>query len=72
VDELDLRLRSVTYSLFVELGRAPTATEVAGTAGLTGEAVLAGWQRLHGQHALVLNPATAEIRMAYPFSAAFA
>ncbi len=28
-----------------------------------------GWRRLHGAHALVLNPATAEIRMANPFSA---
>jgi hypothetical protein len=31
--------------------------------------VIAGWRRLHDQHALVLNPATAEIRMANPFSA---
>ncbi len=28
-----------------------------------------GWRRLHEAHALVLNPATAEIRMANPFSA---
>ena len=69
MDELDLRLRSLTYSLFVEFGRAPTASEVVDNGGLTGEEVLAGWQRLHEQHALVLNPATAEIRMANPFSA---
>ena len=31
--------------------------------------VPASWQRLHDQHALVLNRATAEIRMANPFSA---
>lgn len=28
-----------------------------------------GWRRLHVEHALVLNPATDEIRMANPFSA---
>jgi len=69
VDGLDLRLRSLTYGLFVELGRAPTADEVADGCGLTSEEVVAGWQRLHEQHALVLNPTTAELRMANPFSA---
>ena len=29
----------------------------------------AGWSQLHDAHALVLNPATAELRMANPFSA---
>ena len=69
MDEHDLALRSVTYGLFVELGRAPTASEVAGSADLTEADVVSGWQRLHEQHALVLNPGTAEIRMANPFSA---
>jgi hypothetical protein len=31
--------------------------------------VLEGWRQLHEAHALVLNPATDEIRMANPFSA---
>jgi hypothetical protein len=48
----------------VELGRAPTAREV----GDEGQ-VRAGWRALHAAHALVLNPATDEIRMANPFSA---
>jgi hypothetical protein len=69
MDERDLRLRTVTYSLFVDLGRAPTSSEVADASRLTPEEVLAGWRQLHDQHALVLNPATAEIRMANPFSA---
>ena len=30
---------------------------------------MSGWRRLHEQHAIVLDPATAEIRMANPFSA---
>ena len=67
--ERDLRLRALTYGLFVELGRAPTAVEVAGLGDTTPEEVIAGWRSLHEQHALVLNPATAEIRMANPFSA---
>lgn len=55
--------------MFVDLGRAPTAREVALAANLDGTEVVNGWQRLHEAHALVLNPATAEIRMANPFSA---
>ena len=69
MDEQDRSLRSVTYGLFVELGRAPTASEVADAAGLAEADVASGWQRLHEQHALVLDSATAEIRMANPFSA---
>jgi hypothetical protein len=48
----------------VELGRAPAAEELGDE-----DEVRAGWRRLHNAHALVLNPATAEIRMANPFSA---
>jgi hypothetical protein len=69
VDEEDLRLRSLTYGLFVERGRAPTAGEVAADADLTADEVISAWHRLHDQHAIVLNPATDEIRMANPFSA---
>jgi hypothetical protein len=69
MEERDLGLRSATYGLFVSLGRAPSASEVAASLGLTPAEVSSGWQRLHDQHALVLNPATVEIRMANPFSA---
>ena len=68
MDDLDLSLRATTYRLFVELGRAPTASEVAVSGDLTEADVVCGWQRLHEQHALVLDSATAEIRMANPFS----
>jgi hypothetical protein len=48
----------------VELGRAPAPRELGDETE-----VRAGWRRLHEAHALVLNPATDEIRMANPFSA---
>lgn len=69
VDERDLRLRELTYQLFVDRGRAPTLDEAASAAGFTRAELEAGWRRLHEAHALVLNPATTEIRMANPFSA---
>jgi hypothetical protein len=65
----DLRLRNRTYGLFVTLGRAPSAEEVAASVGAPVEAVRAGWRRLHDAHALVLDTTSAEIRMANPFSA---
>ena len=69
MEERDLDLRALTYRLFVELGRAPTASEVAGSGELGESEVVSGWRRLHDQHAIVLDPATAAIRMANPFSA---
>src|SRR5438067_2584215 len=65
MDELDIQIRRRTYARFVELGRAPRADEL----GLAREEVEASWLRLHDAHALVLNPATTELRMANPFSA---
>lgn len=64
-----IELRNVTYGMFVELGRAPTADEVANAAGLSSAEVEAIWRDLHHAHALVLNPAATEIRMVNPFSA---
>ncbi len=69
MDDGDLRLRALTYSRFVELGRAPTVSEIAEAAGVSAAEAVAGWRRLHDAHALVLDPATDEIRMANPFSA---
>ncbi|MHB8642270.1 MAG: organomercurial lyase [Gaiellaceae bacterium] len=59
----DIDVRRTTYALLVELGRAPRADEVGDEDG-----VRAAWKRLHEAHALVLNPATAELRMLNPFS----
>jgi hypothetical protein len=69
VDDRDLELRNRTYSLFVELGRAPSANEVAVAASSSRADVEAAWRRLHDAHALVLNAGTGELRMANPFSA---
>jgi hypothetical protein len=65
----DLDLRNATYRLLVERGRAPSADEIGHALGVASEQVLSGWRRLHDQHALVLNAAGSQIRMANPFSA---
>jgi hypothetical protein len=62
--EVELELRRETYAFFVEHGRAPLAAELGDPEG-----VVAGWRRLHDEHAVVLNPATDELRMLNPFSA---
>jgi hypothetical protein len=69
VNERELELRTSTYEMFVELGRAPTVVEVAHACDLAEADVVNGWRRLHEQHALVLDAATEQIRMANPFSA---
>jgi hypothetical protein len=69
MDLVDIVLRNATYSMFVEYGRAPTASEVADRLHLDRDGVVVGWRRLHEAHALVLDPNTDEIRMANPFSA---
>jgi hypothetical protein len=61
-------VRNRTYALFVELGRAPRAHEVAPAVALSAPRVAASWRRLHDEHALVLGGSD-EIRMAAPFSA---
>jgi Alkylmercury lyase len=69
MNEDDRGLRNLTYARFVELGRAPAAAEIAAAAGLGRADVAVGWERLHAEHALVLDRETGEIRMANPFSA---
>ena len=68
VNEGDLRIRNATYRMFVELGRAPRAEEVASAEATTVSEVQSAWWRLHEAHALVLF-ANGQIRMANPFSA---
>jgi hypothetical protein len=68
INDDDLRLRNSTYRLFVDLGRAPRADEVAEVERSTRTEVESGWRRLHEAHALVLHPGGG-LRMANPFSA---
>ena len=68
MNEDDLALRNLTYARFVDLGRAPTTAEVAAAGGRDRAEVTAGWERLHAEHALVLDVATGGIRMANTFS----
>lgn len=68
MDDRDVELRNATFRLFVQLGRAPTADEVAAAVGAAAGDVREAWQRLHDAHALVLDE-TGAIRMANPFSA---
>jgi hypothetical protein len=69
VELATLEVRNATYGLFVALGRAPAAGEVAEAVGVGIGEVQSAWSRLHDGHALVLNAARTEIRMANPFSA---
>lgn len=68
MEQADLAVRNATYRRFVELGRAPSAAEVATAVGESEDAVRAAWGRLHDAHALVLDE-VGEIRMANPFAA---
>jgi Alkylmercury lyase len=58
---MDVELRNRIYAWFVERGEAPSPEEVG--------AAEAAFQRLHDEHALVLEPGRPEIRMLNPFSA---
>jgi hypothetical protein len=66
VNDHDIALRNLTYRLFVEAGRAPTAETIADASDLAVDEVLRGWARLHDAHALVLQSDRREIRMANP------
>src|ERR1700719_738026 len=69
MDSRLLDIRNLTYQMFVELGRAPAAAEVALAAGLSHAEVESAWRELHREHALVLGPGTTALQMANPFSA---
>ena len=69
VQDADLALRRDTYRLVVEMGRVPTAVDLARETGRSVDAVRTGWRRLHDKHAVVLDATGGELRMANPFSA---
>ena len=63
MDDADVDLRNRTYARFVDTGHAPSAEELGDR-----HEVIAGWKRLHDAHAVVLEPASDELRMLNPFS----
>jgi hypothetical protein len=65
---LDPELRFRVYDAFAAAGRAPTAAALASALGVGVAEVRAGLERLDAAHALVLDRATREVRMALPFS----
>jgi hypothetical protein len=69
MDARALGVRNLTYGMFVDLGRAPTAQEVGNAAKVSSAEIEAVWSDLHREHELVLDPVFNEIRMAIPFSA---
>jgi len=68
-EELDRAVRREVYDAVMETGRPPTAPEVAGSLGVSLGDIQASFERLAAARVLVLQPGTAEILMANPFSA---
>lgn len=69
MEPFDLQIRNATYRLFAEVGAPPSRAAVAVAAGADETQVSDAWQRLHDEHALVLDGASRKLRMANPFSA---
>jgi len=69
-DDFNNRVRVRLYQLFVEFGRCPTVTEVAGDLDCGVSEVTEAFKQLAAAaHALVLQPGSGEILMANPLSA---
>ena len=66
---LDRDVRLAVYRTIVEIGRPPTAPEMAVELGVVARDVEASLRRLSEGHVLVLAPGTPYIWMANPFSA---
>jgi len=68
-EALDTRLRVFLYEHALATGAIPTAAQIAKLNGLDITAVHGSLQRLADSHLIVLDPHTAEVRMANPLSA---
>jgi hypothetical protein len=66
---LDLRIRHFVYEHFVRQARPPSVAETAAQFNLPEAEARNCYQRLHDNHFFFLEPGTASIRMANPFSA---
>ena len=65
---LETRARTAILEVFAETGNAPSPAEVAGRLGSPVEPVLAAWDRLREERAIVTGEDSVSIRMANPFS----
>jgi hypothetical protein len=62
-------VRAFVYRHFVETTRPPTVESAAAHFGVSAEDAAGVYRDLHQRHALLLEPGTASVRMANPFSA---
>jgi hypothetical protein len=67
VEAFDLDVRRHVYFGIVANGHPPTVTETAAAFERMVPEVEASYRRLHDAHALVLHPASVDIRFANPF-----
>lgn len=67
-DERAWAVRRHVYAVIAARGVPPTADEAAVALGLPEGVIRAAFARLHELHALFLDPATGQVRMAHPFS----
>jgi hypothetical protein len=68
LEVLDRAVRHRVYAALVASARAPTAASLAQLLSVKRNDVRAALERLHDAHALVLDAATREVRMALPFA----
>jgi hypothetical protein len=69
VTETDQAVRLHLYERFVAEGRPPAAAETAAALGLDEAKAVEAYRRLAEAHVIVLEPGTADVRMAAPLSA---
>ena len=61
-------IRAFVYRHFAETTRAPRVEETAARFGLTLEEAASAYEELQRRHAILLQPGTHHVQMAWPFS----
>jgi hypothetical protein len=67
-ENLIWEIRAYIYQHFAETTRPPLVEETASRFGLTHEQAAAAYEELQRRHAILLQPGTHDIQMAWPFS----
>jgi hypothetical protein len=67
-ENLIWEIRAYIYQHFAETTRAPLVEETASRFGLTHEQAASAYEELQRGHAIILQPGTHDIQMAWPFS----